>query len=138
MNRKVTPDLILSDTQYWHLYQRVNQRKKFTNLRPMVMFDFYTHSFQAIEMDNKHLCAIQEGKKYRLLPQKENKNMQIEKRLYRSQKPYLKCANCMAPASFKCSGCYRVLYCNETCQKRHWKLRHKLDCKKYYNDLTTF
>ena len=29
----------------------------------------------------------------------------------------------------KCSGCNSVRYCNETCQKEHWK-SHKSDCKR--------
>ena len=29
---------------------------------------------------------------------------------------------------FKCSRCKSAFYCSNRCQKRHWKLGHKLDC----------
>ena len=43
-------------------------------------------------------------------------------------KNYNKCAFCMAPAKNKCSRCQLVLYCNEECQKNHWKEEHKYSC----------
>ena len=41
-----------------------------------------------------------------------------------------RCGECHSPAKFlKCAGCKRVFYCNEVCQKKHWKI-HKQACKK--------
>ena len=44
------------------------------------------------------------------------------------------CAFCRAtpdPASSfaRCGGCKRVRYCFRTCQSKHWKARHKQECK---------
>ena len=42
-----------------------------------------------------------------------------------------KCNNCQNTTRdlSACSGCYKVTYCNESCQKANWKI-HKADCKK--------
>jgi thiol-disulfide isomerase/thioredoxin len=32
------------------------------------------------------------------------------------------CALCNKPAERKCNGCKAVVYCDRTCQKRHWKM----------------
>ena len=42
------------------------------------------------------------------------------------------CYNCFKESTkgFKqCSGCKRIAYCSETCQKAHWKREHKKQCK---------
>ena len=31
----------------------------------------------------------------------------------------------------KCSGCLKRVYCNRKCQKTHWKIEHKHECKKF-------
>eukprot|EP01084_Bolivina_argentea_P123530 218908_1 len=28
----------------------------------------------------------------------------------------------------KCSGCQSIYYCNKSCQKKHWKLGHRVEC----------
>ena len=49
------------------------------------------------------------------------------------------CVNCMVfnwgqPEELttlrKCKQCKMVQYCSESCQKEHWKLVHKKQCKK--------
>nr|XP_006820330.1 PREDICTED: ubiquitin carboxyl-terminal hydrolase 19-like [Saccoglossus kowalevskii] len=47
--------------------------------------------------------------------------------------PITKCCNCkfeptVAVKLRRCSKCYRVAYCNQECQKRHWQ-NHKTLCK---------
>lgn len=41
------------------------------------------------------------------------------------------CAGCCSTlgCTKKCSRCKKVYYCNEACQKKHWKEAHKRDCK---------
>jgi len=42
------------------------------------------------------------------------------------------CAWCGESAELlNCSGCHSVLYCNETCQRAHWKI-HRLSCKTHH------
>ena len=45
------------------------------------------------------------------------------------------CLNCGAPPApekklLKCSKCYLARYCGATCQKEHWKKKHKQECFK--------
>ena len=41
------------------------------------------------------------------------------------------CGHCQKPkAKKRCSACKKVYYCNVQCQRRHWKYRHKKECKK--------
>ena len=40
------------------------------------------------------------------------------------------CASCLSShASLSCSGCHRVRYCNDVCQRKHWKEGHKPICQ---------
>ena len=41
------------------------------------------------------------------------------------------CSGCLKTAAEmpRCSGCGKVSYCSEECQKKDWK-KHKVDCKK--------
>ena len=45
-------------------------------------------------------------------------------------------ANCSNPACTsgvglkKCSGCKVVRYCSKKCQKNHWKISHRFECRK--------
>ncbi|KAL6603727.1 hypothetical protein ACP70R_044088 [Stipagrostis hirtigluma subsp. patula] len=39
------------------------------------------------------------------------------------------CAACGGATSKKCSGCKRVRYCSQECQKKHWQTDHKFKCK---------
>ncbi|XP_058113861.1 ubiquitin carboxyl-terminal hydrolase 18-like isoform X2 [Magnolia sinica] len=39
------------------------------------------------------------------------------------------CFICDGPASKQCSGCKAIRYCSPTCQSKHWKADHKLECK---------
>lgn len=56
-------------------------------------------------------------------------------RMSRQAPPYM-CAMCekvedltqTSPLA-KCSRCQSVRYCNAKCQKRHWRKKHKLECK---------
>lgn len=41
-----------------------------------------------------------------------------------------KCANCLKPATQRCSRCKIVWYCSRECQVEHYKKEHKLECKK--------
>jgi len=47
------------------------------------------------------------------------------------------CANCKkrtkenGHALDTCNGCKRVHYCSRKCQKKHWKKKHKHECKKF-------
>ena len=38
------------------------------------------------------------------------------------------CANCDAKANKICSGCKKIHYCSQTCQRAHWKI-HKKQCR---------
>ena len=38
-----------------------------------------------------------------------------------------RCSKCQKPTTKKCTGCEAVYYCNEICQKRHWK-EHSVLC----------
>jgi hypothetical protein len=42
------------------------------------------------------------------------------------------CKGCgMGGFGFKlCSGCKKVYYCGAACQKKDWRIKHKMDCKK--------
>ncbi|RDX42291.1 hypothetical protein OH76DRAFT_135689 [Lentinus brumalis] len=41
------------------------------------------------------------------------------------------CANCGSPSDLKaCGACGQRYYCSKTCQKAHWKDRHKNECKR--------
>ncbi len=35
---------------------------------------------------------------------------------------------------YRCSGCGRVMYCNEKCQRVDWKARHRTECEKARTD----
>ena len=40
------------------------------------------------------------------------------------------CGSCAAPTgTTRCSQCQTVYYCDRECQARHWKIRHKAECK---------
>ena len=41
------------------------------------------------------------------------------------------------PTLFLCSQCRKVSYCSKECQKAHWKLRHKVECKDVYCNKST-
>ena len=58
-----------------------------------------------------------------------------------------KCVNCMAfdwgqpeePTTLrKCKQCKVVQYCSESCQKEHWNLVHKKQCKKIASAIASF
>lgn len=40
-----------------------------------------------------------------------------------------KCANCLKPATQRCSRCKTIWYCTRECQVDHYKKEHKLQCK---------
>jgi TPR repeat protein len=46
--------------------------------------------------------------------------------------PKQECYNCAAPVDIilRCGGCLIPIYCNEQCQKHHWKEGHKIFCRK--------
>eukprot|EP01084_Bolivina_argentea_P157434 274357_1 len=46
------------------------------------------------------------------------------------------CATCQKPASSLCSGCKKVYYCNQQCQRKDWG-HHKKICKTLNNKSTT-
>ncbi|KAI0687799.1 hypothetical protein C8T65DRAFT_746944 [Cerioporus squamosus] len=40
------------------------------------------------------------------------------------------CANCGSPSDLKaCAACGQRYYCSKTCQRAHWKEKHKTECK---------
>jgi hypothetical protein len=39
------------------------------------------------------------------------------------------CYVCRKDCTLKCMGCSVARYCSKACQKKHWKLGHKQDCK---------
>uniref|UniRef100_A0A6C0CGX5 MYND-type domain-containing protein n=1 Tax=viral metagenome TaxID=1070528 RepID=A0A6C0CGX5_9ZZZZ len=41
------------------------------------------------------------------------------------------CAHCSKPARDKCSKCCAAYYCSEECQKKDWKIRHKVLCQHF-------
>ena len=48
----------------------------------------------------------------------------------RQAKPESLCSNCgRSGATAQCINCRSVLYCDRTCQKQHWKIGHKHQCK---------
>ena len=46
--------------------------------------------------------------------------------------PYSCCAFCDSSDTLFCGGCFTVMYCSRKCQKKHWKLRHRLECNRQY------
>jgi hypothetical protein len=46
------------------------------------------------------------------------------------------CSNpsCEGAGSMKCTRCKHARYCGEQCQRVHWKLAHKVDCKRWYTE----
>lgn len=44
-----------------------------------------------------------------------------------------RCSYCHSTTGklLRCSGCKILFYCNTECQRKHWKLIHKQNCKKY-------
>lgn len=46
------------------------------------------------------------------------------------------CYNCFNRSTKdyqRCSGCHKVYYCSEKCQKEHWKKEHKKECQQLKN-----
>ncbi|XP_067854439.1 ubiquitin carboxyl-terminal hydrolase 19 isoform X2 [Heptranchias perlo] len=59
--------------------------------------------------------------------------LQVEQRLVIPNIPINKCAACQKPQQpdeklRRCTSCYRVAYCNQTCQMSHWS-DHKNQCR---------
>uniref|UniRef100_A0A671Q0T7 ubiquitinyl hydrolase 1 n=1 Tax=Sinocyclocheilus anshuiensis TaxID=1608454 RepID=A0A671Q0T7_9TELE len=54
--------------------------------------------------------------------------------------PITKCAGCMKPPASddeklkRCTRCYRVGYCNQSCQKNHWP-NHKATCRHHVENI---
>lgn len=40
----------------------------------------------------------------------------------------MSCVTCGSNPKYKCGGCHNELYCGETCQKKDWEMRHKVEC----------
>eukprot|EP01084_Bolivina_argentea_P131714 232457_1 len=42
----------------------------------------------------------------------------------------MKCSNCDKKGLKSCIGCMKISYCSRKCQKKHWKYKHKYECRK--------
>nr|CCA14172.1 conserved hypothetical protein [Albugo laibachii Nc14] len=60
---------------------------------------------------------------------RDMRNLGYEKELVERYFASLKCHVCKEASSFVCSRCKLARYCSEDCQKKDWKVNHKVSCK---------
>jgi hypothetical protein len=95
---------------------------------PMKIFDKMLYLAKG-HISSRKLDECEEDTDTRIdgLPVIRNRYMVLNKRC---EKFVLKCGCClnkMEKSNYICSGCYRIYYCNQECQKSDWKY-HKKDC----------
>lgn len=79
----------------------------------------------------KEECQRKHWKQHKMVCQKVDSKKNLEENAIKSETITAVCANvdCNKPGDKLCSGCQIICYCNEVCQKKHWK-QHKMVCKK--------
>ena len=59
---------------------------------------------------------------------RQTANPALEKRAPMALGDVHRCAACGDPATKRCTGCGVIWYCNQVCQRRHWKRTHRVEC----------